>query len=398
MSIFAPIKTAPADPILGLTAAFLADPNPDKINLGVGVYKDEEGATPVLDSVKRAETRIARNERSKSYLAIEGSDDYLRVVWEFIFGAESPLIEGGRLATVHAPGGTGALRVAAEFIHRELPGSTMWVSSPTWPNHGQVFGSVGLEVKTYPYFNPETNCLDAAAMFSAIREMPEGDVLVVHGCCHNPSGVDLGIEEWRKLAHVSGERNLLTLVDFAYQGFGDGLEEDATGVRILAESGLPFLVANSFSKNFGLYNERVGALTVVTGDADERDRVLSQLRICCRSNYSTPPAHGAAIVTTILSDENLKAQWQEELKSMRDRINGMRALFVGKLKEHGVRQDFSFIERQRGMFSFSGLNPQQVKTLREQFGIYIVGSGRINIAGMTPANMNPLCEAIAAVE
>ena len=397
MSIFAPIKTAPADPILGLTAAFLADPNPNKVNLGVGVYKDEEGTTPVLDSVKRAEARISQDERSKSYLAIEGSDDYLRVVREFIFGAESPLIVGGRLATVHAPGGTGALRVAAEFIHRELPGSTMWVSSPTWPNHGQVFGSVGLEVKSYPYFSPETNSLDASSMFSAIRAMPEGDVLVVHGCCHNPSGVDLGVGEWRELAEVARERNLLTLVDFAYQGFSDGLEEDAAGVRILAEAGIPFLVANSFSKNFGLYNERVGALTVVAEDAAERDRVLSQLRICCRSNYSNPPAHGAAIVTTILSDEDLKAQWQEELKSMRDRINNMRALLVRKLKEKGVRQDFSFIERQRGMFSFSGLNPQQVKALRERFGIYIVGSGRINVAGITQANMDPLCEAIAAV-
>jgi aspartate/tyrosine/aromatic aminotransferase len=289
------------------------------------------------------------------------------------------------------------LRVAADFIARMFPGARVWLSDPTWPNHPSVFKAAGLEVGVYPYFDAATNGVKFDAMLAAIRAMPAGDVLLLHGCCHNPTGADLTVAQWQQIADVVAERKLLPLIDFAYQGFGDGLEEDAAGMRLMCRPGQELLIASSFSKNFGLYNERVGALTLVANTTGAAELALGHLKLAIRANYSNPPSHGAAVVTTILRDPALRAQWEGEVTAMRDRINQMRHLFVETLNEKGVQQDFSFIAHQRGMFSFSGLTPDHVKALREQHAVYIVGSGRISVAGMTEGNMDALCTAIAAV-
>jgi aspartate/tyrosine/aromatic aminotransferase len=397
MIMFETFTPAPPDAILGLTEAFKKDPNPKKINLGVGVYKDAQGRTPVLDSVKQAEERLLANENTKNYLSIDGSPEYAAAVQELLFGANHEIITSGRSVTAQAPGGTGALRVAADFIARMFPGARVWLSDPTWPNHPSVFKAAGLEVGVYPYFDAATNGVKFDAMLAAIRAMPAGDVLLLHGCCHNPTGADLTVAQWQQIADVVAERKLLPLIDFAYQGFGDGLEEDAAGMRLMCRPGQELLIASSFSKNFGLYNERVGALTLVANTASAAELALGHLKLAIRANYSNPPSHGAAVVTTILRDPALRAQWEEEVAEMRDRINQMRHLFVETLNEKGVQQDFSFIAHQRGMFSFSGLTPDHVKALREQHAVYIVGSGRISVAGMTEGNMDALCTAIAAV-
>lgn len=395
--MFETFTPAPPDAILGLTEAFKKDPNPKKVNLGVGVYKDAQGRTPVLDSVKRAEERLLQNESTKNYLSIDGSPEYAAAVQELLFGAGHELLTSGRAVTAQAPGGTGALRIAADFIARMFPGKRVWLSDPTWPNHPSVFKAAGLDVGTYPYFDAAANGVKFDAMLAAIKAMPAGDVLLLHGCCHNPTGADLTGTQWQQIAAVVAERKLLPLVDFAYQGFGDGLTEDAAGMRAICQPGQEVLIASSFSKNFGLYNERVGALTLVANTPVAAELALGHIKLAIRANYSNPPAHGAAIVTTILRDPALRAQWEGEVAAMRDRINQMRHLFVETLNEKGVTQDFSFIANQRGMFSFSGLTPDHVKALREQFGVYIVGSGRISVAGMTEGNMDYLCEAIAAV-
>lgn len=395
--MFETFTPAPPDAILGLTEAFKKDPNPKKVNLGVGVYKDAQGRTPVLASVKQAEERLLQNENSKNYLSIDGSPEYAAAVQELLFGAGHELLTSGQAVTAQAPGGTGALRIAADFIARMFPGKRVWLSDPTWPNHPSVFKAAGLEVGTYPYFDAAANGVKFDAMLAAIKAMPAGDVLLLHGCCHNPTGADLTVAQWQQIAAVVAERKLLPLVDFAYQGFGDGLEEDAAGMRAICQPGQEVLIASSFSKNFGLYNERVGALTLVANTPQAAELALGHIKLAIRANYSNPPSHGAAIVTTILRDPALRAQWEDEVAEMRDRINQMRHLFVETLNEKGVTQDFSFIANQRGMFSFSGLTPDHVKALREQFGVYIVGSGRISVAGMTEGNMDYLCEAIAAV-
>lgn len=395
--MFETFSPAPPDAILGLTEAFKKDPNPKKVNLGVGIYKDAQGRTPVLASVKQAEERILKNENTKNYLSIEGSPEYAAAVQELLFGANHEVITSNRSVTAQAPGGTGALRVAADFIARMFPGKRVWLSDPTWPNHSSVFKAAGLEVGTYPYFDAAANGVKFDAMLAKIKQMPAGDVLLLHGCCHNPTGADLSLAQWQQIAAMVAERKLLPLVDFAYQGFGDGLEEDAAGLRAICQPGQEVLIASSFSKNFGLYNERLGALTVVANTPAAAELALGHIKLAIRANYSNPPAHGAAIVTTILRDPALRTQWEAEVADMRDRINQMRHLFVETLNEKGVKQDFSFIAHQRGMFSFSGLTPDHVKALREQFGVYIVGSGRISVAGMTAGNMDYLCEAIAAV-
>ncbi len=393
--MFKTLKPAPPDPILGLTAVFNEDPNPKKINLGVGVYKDADGKTPIFRSVARAEERLLKEEETKDYLPISGGPAYATAVQELLFEADHEVVTGKRAATVHTPGGTGGLRVAGDFVHKLFPEAKIWVSDPTWANHPNVFRHAGLAVETYPYFDAATNGLAFDAMLEALKKIPKGDVVLLHGCCHNPTGVDPTSVQWAQIADVVEACGWMPLVDFAYQGLGNGIREDCEGLMALCGPESELFVSSSFSKNFGLYNERVGALTVVTPSEEAAKVVLSQAMVCIRANYSNPPAHGAAIVTTVLNDPDLRADWEAEAGEMRDRINGMRMLFVDTLERKGVRRDFSFITRQRGMFSFSGLNKAQVEALREKYGIYIVGSGRINVAGMTEANMDALCEAIA---
>lgn len=398
MPTFQHLEEAPPDAILGLNDAFAKDSTPGKINLGVGVYKDAEGKTPVLRSVKLAEEILLREESSKGYLPIEGSPAFREAVLEMAFGRGSEVVASGRSAVLHTPGGTGALRVAADFLARSFPGTKVWVSQPTWPNHPQIFNAAGIAVDVYPYFDPVRNGLEAEAFLSALGAIPSGQVVLLHGCCHNPSGADPSPELWAQVAAICLDRRLVPLIDFAYQGFGDGLEEDAACLRAFAaHPELEFLVASSFSKNFGLYSERVGTLTVVTADAGTAQRVLSQVKQVVRANYSNPASHGGAIVSAILLRPELRQMWEVELAAMRDRINNMRAALVDTLREVGVERDFSFIRRQKGMFSFSGLNKDQVAALRARHAIYIVGSGRINVAGITPSNVHPLCRAIQSV-
>lgn len=395
--MFETFTPAPPDAILGLTEAFKKDPNPKKVNLGVGIYKDAKGSTPVLDSVKRAEERILQNENTKNYLGIDGTAEYSAAVQELLFGANHEVMTSNRSVTAQAPGGTGALRIAADFIFRMFPKARVWLSDPTWPNHPSIFKAAGLETGVYPYFDAATNGIKFDEMVATLQGIPAGDVILLHGCCHNPTGADLSPVQWQQIAAVVAQRKLLPLVDFAYQGFGDGLEADAVGMRTICQPGQEVLIASSFSKNFGLYNERIGALTLVATTPAAAETALGHIKLAIRANYSSPPAHGAAIVTTILRDPTLRAQWETEVTDMRNRINQMRHLFVETLNEKGVQQDFSFIAHQRGMFSFSGLTPAHVKALREKHGVYIVGSGRISVAGMTEGNMDYLCAAIADV-
>lgn len=395
--MFEHLEMAPADAILGLTEAFKRDTTPGKINLGVGVYKDTSGKTPVLQSVHLAEERLLAEENTKSYLPIVGDAEYGRLTRGLLFGTETKIEQKKCACTAHTPGGTGALRVAGDFIKRCFGNAAVWMSDPTWANHPAIFDAAGLEVKTYSYYDAENKAVAFDAMLESLKEAPRGDVVLLHACCHNPSGVDLSIEQWRTLSVFLKERELLPLVDFAYQGFADGLEEDAQGLRIVADAVDEMLVCSSYSKNFGLYRDRCGAITIIGQSEDTAARAMSHVAKVIRSNYSNPPALGGMIVTTILSDPALSEMWKREVAEMRERINGMRSLFVESLKAAGVKQDFSFIKQQRGMFSFSGLNREQVAALRLKHAIYIVSSGRINVAGMTEANMTVLCEAIAEV-
>nr|WP_156731381.1 amino acid aminotransferase [Photobacterium phosphoreum] len=396
-NMFEKITAAPADPILGLTDDFKADPRTHKINLGVGIYKNEAGNTPILATVKKAEAILLAQETTKSYLGIPGTPEYGLAVQQLLFGADSTLIAEKRIQTAQAPGGTGALRVAAEFIKRQLGDVTVWISNPTWANHHGVFGAAGLDTKTYGYYNAQTKDIDFDATIVDLNQAKSGDVVLLHGCCHNPTGIDPTNTQWQTLAKLCLDKGLLPMFDFAYQGFALGVEEDAQGLRIFADQVPELLVASSFSKNFGLYNERVGAFTLVAKNAEQAIISFSQVKSIARVIYSNPPAHGAAIVTQILNDAVLRAEWEQEVADMRDRIQEMRVLFVATLKQCGVDADFSFIERQNGMFSFSGLNKDQVNRLKNEFAIYIVGSGRISVAGMTKSNMLPLCKGIAAV-
>ena len=395
--MFDSVPLAPPDAILGISEAFRNDPRSAKINLSVGVYKDAGGRTPIMRCVKRAEERLLREEQTKDYIAIQGAEAYTAHVQRLLLPPGHDLLASGRLATVQTPGGTAALRVAADFLQKNLPRARVWLSDPTWPNHPSVFQAAGREIRTYPYFDPSNNELNFPAMLAALREIPEGDVVLLHGCCHNPTGVDPTPSQWAQIAEVVAERKLLPLVDFAYQGLAEGIREDAAGLLSFIRPDVELLIASSFSKNFGLYNERVGALTAVCSGTQATQSVLSQLKTSIRANYSNPPAHGAAIVSTILGDPELRKEWEAEVREIRERINGMRKLFVETLAKCGVARDFSFIRRQRGMFSYSGLTQEQVRRLRDEHAIYIVGSGRINVAGMTEANMEPLCRAIAGV-
>lgn len=395
--MFEKVVAAPADPILGLTEEFKKDPRTEKINLGVGIYKNEAGETPVLATVKKAEAALLESEKTKSYLTIEGTAEYGLAVQKLLFGDESEIVTQKLAKTAQAPGGTGALRVAGEFIKRQIGDVKVWISNPTWANHHGVFNAAGLETTQYSYYNAETKDKDFAAMLTDLEQAQTGDIVLLHGCCHNPTGIDPIDKEWETLAKLVADKGLLPLFDFAYQGFAKGVEEDAQGLRTFAKYNKEILVASSFSKNFGLYNERVGAFTIVAGSTDVAETTFSQIKAIIRSIYSNPPAHGAAVVTYILNNAELRAEWENEVTEMRERIQEMRELFVTTLKAEGVKADFSFIERQNGMFSFSGLNKEQVARLKDELAIYIVGSGRISVAGMTKSNMGPLCKGIAAV-
>ncbi|MHA3761275.1 amino acid aminotransferase [Yersinia enterocolitica] len=395
--MFEKITAAPADPILGLTDIFRADDRPNKINLGIGVYKDETGKTPVLTSVKKAEQYLLENEVTKNYLGIEGLPAFAHCTQELLFGANSTIITDKRARTAQTPGGTGGLRIAADFIAHQTSAKRVWVSNPSWPNHKNVFAAAGLEVVEYAYYDAANHALDFDGLLNSLSEAQAGDVVLFHGCCHNPTGIDPTEAQWSQLAELSVAKGWLPLFDFAYQGFAKGLEEDAQGLRIFAAQHQELIVCSSYSKNFGLYNERVGACTVVAASSEVADIAFSQVKAVIRANYSNPPAHGASVVATILSDKALRAIWEQELTDMRQRIHRMRQLFVNTLQEKGAKQDFSFIINQNGMFSFSGLTKEQVLRLRNEFAVYAVNSGRVNVAGMTPDNMAPLCEAIVAV-
>ena len=394
--MFAQLKQLPPDPILGLSVKFKADTNPDKIDLGAGIYKDEAGNTPVLDCVKAAETFGVEHETSKAYLGSAGSALFNEKISALNLG-DHRVIRENRIRTVSTPGGTGALRVAGEFINTCTPGGTIWVSDPTWANHQGVFTAAGLNVKTYPYYDYENKCLDFPGMVAALKNVSTGDAVLLHACCHNPSGMDLNSEQWQEVADIAKQVGFTPVVDMAYQGFGHGLDEDAYGLRLLADSVEELILCSSCSKNFGLYRDRIGACSIVGRDASSADIINSVLMRIVRVNYSMPPAHGAAIVETILSSDQLTAQWHGELKAMRDRINGMRHLLVDKLTACGVTRDFSFITRQNGMFSFLGIDEDQVQRLQEEFSIYMVNSSRISVAAICPDNVDYLAGSIARV-
>lgn len=389
------IEAAPADSILGLTEAFRNDPSPHKVNLGVGVYKDEKGTTPILDCVKAAEKILFSEEDTKSYLPISGDPVYGREVQKLLFGIDSEVIVKGRAVTAHAPGGTGALRVGGELLKKFHPTAKVWISNPTWANHKGVFTTAGFELATYDYYNPTTKSVDFEAMLASLETVPAGDIVLLHACCHNPSGVDLNPEQWKTVAALGKEKGWTAFLDFAYQGFGDGVDEDRCAVEEFAATGVDFFVASSFSKNFGLYNERTGALTVVSPNAEEAAVAMSHLKSTIRVIYSNPPAHGGLVVALILSNEELHKQWLGELTAMRERIKAMREALVLGLTTRGVKEDFSYITSQRGMFSFSGLSDSIVEWLRDNKAIYVVGGGRINLAGLTSSNIDYVCDAIA---
>lgn len=396
-SPFAQIEQAPPDPILGLTEAFNADTNTSKVNLGVGVYQDGNGKVPVLKVVREAEKRVYEKEDSKSYLPIDGLAAYNKAVQQLVLGEKSQVIAEARALTVQALGGTGALKLGADFLKRFLPEAKVWLSSPSWENHRALFESAGFKVQQYPYYDPKTHGVDFEGMLACLRALPARDIVLLHACCHNPTGVDLAPEQWAKVLEVCKAGELVPFLDFAYQGFATDPETDAVSVRMFAESGLPCLIANSFSKSFSLYRERVGGLTLVAADAAEAKRLLSQIKRVIRTNYSNPAAHGAQVVATVLGDAELRSAWLKELTEMRERIWAMRKTFVQGLRDKGVKQDFSFIEKQTGMFSFSGLTVDQVRKLRSECSLYIVDSGRICVAAMNEKNLGRICEAIAAV-
>ena len=394
--MFELLETLPPDPILGLMDAFRADPDPNKIDLGVGVYRDEQGNTPILECVRDAQRHRIDTERTKSYIGPPGTPDFNQAMRQLIFGRDHALISERRIASVQTPGGCGALRVAAELVMRAHQDLTLWVSEPTWANHIPLLGSAGLTIRPYAYYNAATHGLDADAMIDALSTVAAGDIVLLHGCCHNPSGVDLKPEHWQTVADLANVRGFTPFVDLAYQGLGDGLHQDAYGVRLLGDACEELLVASSCSKNFGLYRERVGVLQIAAQNADQATAIQSQLEAIARGIYSMPPAHGAAIVETILNDEALHASWVEELTEMRERINNLRDILAVKLGEH-TGQDFGFIRDQRGMFSFLGISPAQIARLRNEFSIYLVDSSRVNVAGINNTNLDYFTRALATV-
>ena len=395
--MFAQLQPVATDPILGLMAAYKDDPNPNKVDLGVGVYKDEQGHTAVLKCVKEAEALRLKNEDSKTYIGMAGDLGFNSHIEKLAFGQAHKVLLANRVTTAHTPGGTGALRVAAEFIKKANPNATIWVTSPTWANHISMFKAAGLNVKEYTYYDYTTKGLNEEGMFADLATVPAGDVVLVHACCHNPSGMDLTFAQWQRFAELAKERGFTPLVDMAYQGFGSGLEEDAKGLRYLADHVEEMLLCSSCSKNFGLYRERIGAVSVVSADSKISDIARVNLLSVVRSIYSMPPAHGAIIVASILDSAELTALWHQELAEMRDRINNYRQLIIDKLAGEGVTQDFSFITRQHGMFSFLGINKEQIARLRNEFSIYMVDSSRVSIAGLNHSNIDYFAKSVATV-
>ncbi|WP_247840258.1 amino acid aminotransferase [Pseudomonas sp. MWU12-3103b] len=391
---FDAIGRVPGDPILGLMEAYAQDTNPRKFDLGVGVYKDAQGLTPIPEAVKIAEARLVESQDTKTYIGGHGNPLFGKVINELVLGADSKLIAEQRAGATQTPGGTGALRLAADFIAQCLPGKGVWLSNPTWPIHETIFAAAGVKVSHYPYVGSD-NRLDVDAMLAALNEVPQGDVVLLHACCHNPTGFDLNHDDWQRVLDVVRRRGLLPLIDFAYQGFGDGLEQDAWSTRLFAAEVPELLITSSCSKNFGLYRDRTGALIVCAKTADKLIDIRSQLANIARNLWSTPPDHGAAVVATILADPELKARWADEVETMRLRIAQLRSGLVEALEPHGLRERFAHIGVQRGMFSYTGLSPDQVKQLREQHSVYMVSSGRANVAGIDATRLALLAEAIA---
>jgi aromatic-amino-acid transaminase len=396
-SLLSAIEMAPRDPILGITEAFNADKNPNKVNLGVGVYYDDNGKVPLLDCVRKAESQLMEKASPRTYLPIEGLAAYDKAVQELVFGADSAVVQEKRAITVQALGGTGALKLGADFLKRFSPNAQVWISDPSWENHRALFESAGFTVNNYPYYDPATRGVNFEGMLKALKEMPAGSVVVLHACCHNPTGADLTESQWTDVIKVVAERGLVPFLDMAYQGFGDGIAEDGKVVRRFAEAGGPLFVSNSFSKSFSLYGERVGALSIAAASADEASRVLSQLKRVVRTNYSNPPIHGSQVVATVLATPELRQLWEDELAGMRVRIREMRQALVQKLKDKAPGQDFDFVIKQRGMFSYSGLTKAQVERLRNEFSVYAVDTGRICVAALNSRNIDAVVDAIAKV-
>ncbi|MBY8958244.1 MULTISPECIES: amino acid aminotransferase [unclassified Pseudomonas] len=397
MSLFSAVEMAPRDPILGLNEAFNADTRTTKVNLGVGVYCNEEGRIPLLRAVIEAETIRAAQHASRGYLPIDGIAAYDQAVQKLLFGNDSPLIAAGRIVTTQAVGGTGALKIGADFLKQLLPNAVVAISDPSWENHRALFETAGFPVQNYRYYDAATHDVNRAGMLDDLNALPNGSIVVLHACCHNPTGVDLTPADWKNVLEAVKAKGHVPFLDMAYQGFGDGIDEDAAAVRLFAESGLTFFVSSSFSKSFSLYGERVGALSIVSESKEESARVLSQVKRVIRTNYSNPPTHGASIVAAVLNSPELRAQWEAELAEMRLRIRGMREQMVALLAEKAPQRDFSFVGRQRGMFSYSGLTTEQVHRLRNEFGIYALDTGRICVAALNQSNIKAVTDAIVQV-
>ncbi len=397
MNLFASVQLAPKDPIFGLTEAYTADQRPGKVNLGVGVYYTDDGKVPLLKAVLAAEQEVVAKQSPRAYIPIEGPNPYNSAVQNLLFGADSPLIKEGRVVTAECLGGTGALRVGGDFVKRLDTGAPAAISAPSWENHRGIFESAGYQVLEYAYFDPKTRGVDFDGMVKSLESFPAKTLVILHACCHNPTGADLTAEQWKKIISICQTRQLIPFLDIAYQGFASGIEQDGAAVRMFADSGMSFFVSSSFSKSFSLYGERVGALSIVTQSKEESARVLSQLKRVIRTNYSNPPTHGAAIVATVLNTPTLRQMWEDELAEMRERIKAMRHGLNQKLAASGVQQDFSFIEAQRGMFSYSGLTADQVAKLQEQDGIYALSTGRICVAALNTKNLDRVAQAIARV-
>ncbi len=397
MSLFTPVEMAPRDPILGLNEAFNADPRKEKINLGVGVYFDEDGKIPLLKAVARAEEFRQQAMAPRGYLPIEGIAAYDNAVQKLLFGQDSDVIQQQRIVTAQSIGGTGALKLGADFLKTLDTSGIVAISNPSWENHRALFTNAGYEVQDYRYYEPSTNGLDFLGMLEDLQALPPSSVVILHACCHNPTGVDLTVDNWHEIIKIIQTKQHIPFLDIAYQGFGQGIEEDAAAVRLFAESGMVFFVSSSFSKSFSFYGERVGALSIVTQTTEEAQRVLSQVKRVIRTNYSNPPTHGATIVNMVLNNPELNALWQEELASMRKRIQQMRTLMVQQLKNKGANKDFGFIIEQHGMFSYTGLTAAQVERLREEFAIYAVSTGRICVAALNMKNIDAVTDAIVEV-